>query len=67
MNGAEPVVVNENTLGVKFYLAKNPYIQVLAGKRDWKNGCAYLSPTAKVRPATQADFEKYRVDSRGYL
>ncbi len=63
------IVVNENTLG---YRISNGEIGVLHGSvirggRNWMNGPFLLSPNDKVRPATLADFESYRVCPKGHL
>lgn len=65
------VVLGEHTLG---YI--NPvqpdwmgvlHGSVLKGGHDWKNGPVYVGGMGdQMRPATQADFEEYRVCSRGY-
>lgn len=58
------LVVNENTL---CYAQEGTVMlgvltgSVLRGGRDWKNGAIFVAPSDKVRPATEEDFESYRV------
>lgn len=39
---------------------------LLAGGRDWRDGAFPPAPGDEVRPATAADFERFRVCARGY-
>lgn len=64
---AKYVVKNENTLGI--LIPDWPLMQVLAGNihgHNWKDGCcAYFD--SELRPATLADFERFRVCPKGHL
>lgn len=72
MTSRQILVMNENTLGF-FTQQSQPYFQILAGDllnggHDWKNGvtCAMIG-FDHLRPAVQADFDRFRVCSKGYL
>lgn len=63
------VVKNENTLG---YIINSLTMGVLHGNvidggHDWKNGPVAISLTDRLRPATLADFEHFRVDATGHI
>lgn len=64
-------VMNENTLG--FILPTQPgYLSVLHGSvlkggHDWKNGPVPISSLDKLRDATLADFDEYRVSPKGHI
>lgn len=64
-------VKNSNTLG---YMAAgdNTTFGVLAGSvirggDDWKNGPTIVTPSDVLVPATKADFDLYRVCSKGHI
>lgn len=69
------VVINENTLGYYCQVVEGgafDHIQVLAGKpqlggRNWIDGYFMPSSLDKIRPATQKDFDYYRVCSKGHI
>ncbi|OCX72460.1 hypothetical protein A6M27_01105 [Acidithiobacillus thiooxidans] len=56
-------VYEEHTLGFIRQDEAPDFFTPLAGERDWRNGGFHLldSEKANLRPATEADFEKYRV------
>jgi hypothetical protein len=64
-------VKNGNTLG--YIYAETPgsfevlHGSVILGGDDWKNGSVALSPIDKLVPATLADFDKFRVCSKGHI
>ena len=65
-------VKNENTLGFVYEAEQPNSFNVLAGKLqqdgdDWRAGFVALSPLDVLRPATQADFDAFRVSSVGHL
>lgn len=65
-------VLNENTLG--YVYAEQPNRMgvlagsVLKGGHDWRNGPVAIMPGIdKLRPATLADFDEYRVSPKGHI
>jgi hypothetical protein len=65
-------VLNEHTLGYIYDEMPTTFCvlhgSVLKGGHDWKNGPITLAPGIdKLRPATKADFDEYRVSWKGHL
>lgn len=65
------MVVNENTL--VYQIEGDPMVGVLGGKPQLGGRSNspleepfLLTPSDKVRPATKADFDYFRVSSKGY-
>ena len=72
MNTTKYLVINENTLGYQF--VGDEIVGVLGGKVQLggRSNSAleepfYLSSLDKVREATKADFDYFRVCSNGYF
>ena len=72
MSATKYLVINENTLGYQF--AGDEMVGVLGGKVQLggRSNSALeepfrLSPSDKVREATKADFDYFRVCSKGYF
>ena len=65
------VVMNENLLGYLYKLNQYFYVGQLAssiirGGPSYLDGPRPVSPLDQLRKATPADFEAYRVSSKGY-
>lgn len=64
------VVKDEHTLG--YIYDEQPHLlgvlhgSVIRGGHDWRNGPVAISSDENLRKATQADFDFYRVCSKGY-
>lgn len=68
----EYLVLNEHTLIYRRpefgALAGVLQGDIFAGGHDWKNGtCAPLPGIDQLRPATLADFERFRVCPKGHI
>lgn len=64
-------VKNENTLGY-IYSEQPEFFNILAGKPqlggdNWMDGFVAHGSSDKLRPATQADFDYFRVCSKGHI
>lgn len=64
-------VMDGHTLG--YVIDERPeYFGVLAGKPqhggyDWENGYVIIMPSDNLKPATEADFEYFRVCPKGHI